>query len=297
MYIELEKCIHEGSKNIEFVKVFLENDANPLYVKMDADDKVSCLNRPARKTAFTLFLETARNLDNRMQSLYKRTYVIFIKKIMKSNYLLPWSSDTFQRNINRMFSDEEHNFRFPDTYNPYVWVSDVAILGQLQYTSCFYNGQVFDLFPVALEINNQSAIFDFKNFLEDDFESIILPRFEFFYQNNVNYQALENGLTPITSVPNHAYQIDMEDQHKEFDINIQQKQRKRIDNIMKMTKNLEAKGVSISKNLINTRFNAATLAQHLSILSGNNQYQDGLIDKLDLPRTGLMIRWPLDAGL
>jgi len=196
-----------------------------------------------------------------------------------------------------MFSDEEHNFRFPDIYNPYVWVSDVAILGQLQYTSCFYNGQVFDLFPVALEINNQSAIFDFKNFLEDDFESIILPRFEFFYQNNVNYQALENGLTPITSVPNHAYQIDMEDQHKEFDINIQQKQRKRIDNIMKMTKNLEAKGVSISKNLINTRFNAATLAQHLSILSGNNQYQDGLIDKLDLPRTGLMIRWPLDAGL
>jgi len=300
MYVELEKCIHEGSKNIEFVNVFLENGADPLYVKMRADDNVSCLNRPTRKTVFTLFLETARNLDNRMQSLYERTYVVFIKKIMKSNHLVPWSPDTFQRNINRIFSDKEHNFRFPKMYNPYTWVGDVAILGQLQCTSCFYNGQIFDLFPVALEINNQSAIFDFKDFLEDDFESVILPRLEFFYQNNVNFQALETGLTPITSLLNHAYQIDIENQEQEFDIDIQSKisaaQRKRVYNITKMTNFFLAKGVSISTNLINTRSNAAILAEHLSILSRNYQYQHGLIDEPDLPQTELMLRWPLDRN-
>jgi predicted RNA-binding Zn-ribbon protein involved in translation (DUF1610 family) len=300
MYIELERCIQEGSKNIEFVKVFLDYGANPLYVKMDADDKVSYLHRPARKTVFTLFLETARDLDKSMQSLYKQIYIKFMKKIMKSTDLVPWSSDTMQRNINRMFSDEEHNSDFPKIYNPYTWVGDVAIMRQLQYTSCFYNAQIFDVFPVALEMNSQSAMFDFKDFLEDDFESVILPRLEFFYQNNVNYHALENGLTPITSVLNHAYQIDIQDRQQEFDIDIQSKirvaQRKRIRNIMKMTKFFVEKGVSTSKNLNNTRLNANNLAQFLSTMSRNHDYQNGLIDELDWPQTIPMIRWPLDGN-
>jgi len=289
MYFELEKCLADGSKNIEFVNVFLDNGADPLFVKLYANDKVEYMHRPVRKTAFTLFLETARDLDKSMECLYHHTYLNFMQKISQSKHILPWSTNTLQQNINRMFSDKKHDSHF----NPYTWVGNVSMLSLLE-SQCTFDKR-HRLFPVAIEINNKSAMFDFIDFLQDDFESVILPRLEFFYRNNVNFNAIENGLTPITSVLNDVYFIEIQtleqvkNPHYEFDVDTESKireaQHKRVSNIKKMTKYFLKKGVSIRTMLKNTRSNAATLAEYLKCFS----YHDGLID---LPQQG----WLLDRN-
>ena len=110
---------------------------------------------------------------------------------------------------------------------------------------------------------NEILSLDFSRFLQCDFESVILPRLKFFHKNNVKFDACENGLTPITSLLNHAYHIEKR-ARRSIQIEPQVIDRRvHLDNILQIILFFQDIGVSHWHELLNIHVSAVDLLSYL----------------------------------
>jgi hypothetical protein len=151
-----------------------------------------------------------------------------------------------------------------------------------------------EIFPLHRLVNGMSPMFSLGRFLQDDFESVILPRLKFFQEQNVKIDACENGLTPITSLLNHAYYIEIRQQQfvaaNEFEQQVLDR-RVRLDNVWKIIIFFQDLGVSRLHELLDINVSAVDLLVYLTGYS--DDYKHLLIDKLKWGTGYYVLRWPL----
>jgi len=294
MYGELSRCVSDGTKNMDIIRVLLQNGADPLWVNPDTN-----------QTNFRLFLKTAQNLDETMEYEHLQTYKMFIELILDAPLFKEHVTDyrlqqILKRNdghgslpasIDLRLLDKMFSANGSMNYNVYTLVGNVAMMRQMSKENI--GG---DIFPVHRLVNGMSPMFCLGRFLQDDFESAILPRLRFFQEQNVKIDACENGLTPITSLLNYAYYIEKKikqlvgaDEFKQQTID----RRLRINNILKIIVFFEDLGVSHLHNLVDINVSAVDLLVFLTGYSYDYKYL--LIDKLGWGRGYYMLRWPLSG--
>jgi len=292
MYSELLRCITDGTKNMDIIRVLLQNGADPLWVNPDTN-----------QTNFRLFLKTAHNLDKKMEYEHLETYKMFMQLILDHRLFREHMND---HRLQQILQRHDSNFSLPDSIDPrltnrmlsasvsmihnaYTLVGNVAMMRQLSNENV--GGE---LFPVRRLVNGMSPMFGLGRFLQDDFESVILPRLIFFQEQNVKIDACENGLTPITSLLNHAYYIELKtqefvsvDEFKQQSVD----RRLRLNNILKIIVFFEDLGVSRLHELVDINVSAIDLLIQLNGFC--DDYKDLLIDKLGWGRGYYVLRWPL----
>jgi hypothetical protein len=292
MRSELLRCIDDGTKNMDIIRVLLQNGADPLWADPDNN-----------QTNFRLFLKTAQNLDKKMEYEHLETYKMCMEEIkadhriqkhIKNHRLqqvhnlydgiisLPDSIDP--RLLNRMFSGNSSK-----SHNAYTLVGNVAMMRQMSKEDL--GGEIF---PLHRLVNGMSPMFGLGRFLQDDFESVIFPRLKFFQEQNVKIDASENGLTPITSLLNDAHYIEIKTpQFVNADELEQQKvdRRLRLNNIRRIIIFFQDLGVSRFQELVNINVSAIDLLFYLGDFSCD--YKDLLMHKLGWERGYYMLRWPL----
>jgi hypothetical protein len=287
MCYELSRCIWDGTKNMDIISVLLQNGADPLWVDPEL-----------KQTNFKLFLKTARNLDKKMEYEHLETYKMFMEVILDNPLFMQHVNDHRMeqhemqdrnasidpRLLNRMFSENSSK-----NHNAYTLVGNVAMMRQMSKENL--GG---DLFPLHGLANAMNPMFGLDRFLQDDFESVIFPRLKFFQEQNVSIDACENGLTPITSLLNDAYYIEIKTPESvNADLCRQQghDRRVRLNNIRKIIEFFQALGVSRLHELLDINVSAVDLLVYLSGYS--DDYKHLLIDKLGWGRGYYVLRWPL----
>ena len=288
---ELSRCIADRTNNMDMIRVLLQNGADPLWVNPDTN-----------QTNFTLFLETANNLDEKMEYEHLQTYKMFMQLILDDPLFREHITDY---RLQQILKRNDGNGSLPGLINPrlldrmfsvdgsinnaYTLVGNVAMMRQMSNENIGA-----DIFPLHRLVNGMSPMFDLGRFLQDDFESVILPRLRFFQEQNVKIDACENGLTPITSLLNHAYYIEIKTSESvSADEFAQQRidRRVRLNNILKIILFFQELGVSRSHELLDINVSANDL---LIFLTGYScDYKFLLVDKLQWGRGYYVLRWPL----
>ena len=294
MCSELLRCIEDGTKNMDIIRVLLQNGADPLWA--DPDDN---------QTNFRLFLKTAQNLDKKMEYEHLETYKMFMEQILEDHLFREHINDhmlqqILKRNNSSVSLPDSIDLRLLDrmfsvngsmNHSVYTLIGNVAMMRQMSKENL--GG---DIFPLHRLVNGMNPMFGLSRFLQDDFESVILPRLKFFQEQNVNIDACENGLTPITSLLNDAYYIEIKTQQfvnaDEFE---QQRvdRRLRLNNIRRIIIFFQDLGVSRLQELVDINVSAIDLLIYLGGFSYD--YKDLLMDKLGWERGYYMLRWPLST--
>jgi len=286
MYTILQTCISGSKICPKEVIILLNKNANPIA----SHGTSNFPNRPQFMTSFGIFLDTAKHLDEASEQLYKIIFRKMIKNIYADeNSKLIFYSPQYMINI--------ANNKDSILYNPFSWISNLVILNEMKKNKRFFGG--VKLFDIHMTIHNQNVLFDMKSFLQCDFDLEALPRLEFFRLSGVNMSPCPNGITPIMSLLNHVWYIEVLINQDTHDVTtIIAHRNDRAENLVKYIRYFVKNNVDLEGSLT-TGIGVCDLITTL-IFKFGIQYQI-LLDRLRCHRRGqgkILKRWPLsDEGL
>lgn len=289
MYTILQTCLSSSKICPNEIMILLNKNANPIY----SHSPSQVPNRPQFTTSFGIFIETARHLNKADEKLYKTIF----RKMIENIYV--------DEHSKLVFHSSQHMINLANTndsivYNPFSWISNTVILNELKNEIRFFGDR--KLFDIHMTIHDQNVLFDMRSFLQCDFDSEALPRLEFFRLSGVSMSTCPNGITPIMSLLNHVWHIEIgidQETLKTQDVtSIVSHRIDRAENLVEYIRYFVRNNVDLEGTLT-TDIDACDLITTL-IFKFGIQYQI-LLDRLRCGRRGqgkILKRWPLsDEGL